>query len=317
MIVLSTVKLPNQLKEQLESSFKNVTFYHDQKINEAKDILPKAEIILTYGEDLTDEHIEAATNLKWIMVASAGIEKLPFEQLEKHNIHVTNARGVHAIPMAEYCIAMMLQVSRQASTLMENQKQHKWDRRVQMEELYGKTVYILGAGAIGTAIAKLSNAFGMQVLGMNRDGRAVEYFHNTYSFKEMLVPMGKADFIISVLPSTEQTKGLLTYEAFKRMKEDAVFINIGRGDAVIEGDLIHALNEKQIKHAVLDVFEKEPLNEDHPFWDMENVTVTPHLSGITKNYLPRAMKIFEKNLKAYIEGQVSSMENIISLEKGY
>ncbi|WP_084822356.1 D-2-hydroxyacid dehydrogenase [Bacillus sp. SA1-12] len=251
------------------------------------------------------------------MVASAGIEKMPFEQLEKQKVHVTNSKGVHAIPMAEYCIAMMLQISRQASTLLENQKEHKWDRRVRMEELYGNTVYILGAGAIGTAIAKLSDAFGMQVLGMNRDGREVDSFHKTYSFKDMLLPMEKADFIISVLPSTEQTKGLLTYEAFKRMKEDAVFINIGRGDAVIEKDLIQALNEKEIKHVVLDVFEKEPLNEDHPFWDMENVTVTPHLSGITKNYLPRAMQIFEKNLRDYLDGQISSMENIISLQKRY
>ncbi|MGM0877030.1 MAG: D-2-hydroxyacid dehydrogenase [Bacillota bacterium] len=317
MILLSTVKLPSNLKDQLEKNFTTITYYHDKKINEAKELLSQADILLTYGEDLTDEHIKVATNLKWLMVASAGIEKLPFTELEKRKIHVTNSKGVHAIPMAEYCISMMLQVSRQAKTLIENEQQHNWNRRVKMEELAGKTVFVLGAGAIGTAIARLSQAFSMKVIGMNQDGREVEHFHKTYSIKDMSLPLQKADFIISVLPSTEQTKGLFNYETFKMMKKESVFINIGRGDAVIEKDLITALNEKLINHAVLDVFEKEPLDEHHPFWDMENVTVTPHLSGITRNYLPRAMQIFEKNLECYLKGELISMENIISLDKRY
>lgn len=317
MIVLSTVKLSSHLKDQLEKKFTTITFYHDKKINEAKELLPKADILLTYGEDLTDEHLKAALNVKWIMVASAGIEKLPFAELKKRNIHVTNSKGIHAVPMAEYCISMMLQVSRQAKTLIKNEQQHKWARRVKMEELAGKTVFVLGAGAIGSAIARLSQAFSMQVIGMNQDGREVEHFHKTYSIEDMSLPLQKADFIISVLPSTEQTKGLFNYETFKMMKKESVFINIGRGDAVIEKDLINALNEKLFKHAVLDVFEKEPLDEDHPFWQMENVTVTPHLSGITGNYLSRAMQIFEENLEYYLKGEVTSMENIISLDKRY
>lgn len=317
MEVLSTVKLPSYLKHQLSESFPNLTFHYDKKINEAKDLLPHADIILTYGEDLTEEHIKAADRLKWIMVASAGIEKLPFEILEQRNIHVTNSKGVHAIPMAEYCISMMLQVSRQAKVLMESQKKHSWDRKVRMEEMYGKTVLILGSGAIGTATAKLCEAFGMNVIGVNSDGREVDHFQRTYKMGDVSIPLTDTDFVISVLPSTEKTKGLLNREFFHKMKQEAVFINIGRGEVVVEKDLIFLMKENKIKHAVLDVFETEPLPKEHPFWDMNNVTITPHISGITRNYLPRVMVIFHRNLELYLNDQLTSMENIISLNKRY
>ncbi len=317
MNILSTVKLPTVLKQQIESKFPMVTFHHDKKIDEALDLLSNADILFTYGEDLTASHIQAATKLKWIMVGSAGIEKLPFDEIEKRGILVTNSKGVHSIPMAEYCLAMMLQVSRQAKALIENEKAHKWDRTVKMKELYGETVYILGAGAIGQETAKLAQAFSMKVLGMNQDGRPVEYFQEMYTYKELKETIKEADFVISVLPSTEQTKGLLNYEIFKEMKREAVFINIGRGDVVNEKDLLKVLDEGLISHAVLDVFEQEPLDEHHPLWEMENVTITPHLSGITKNYLPRVMPIFEENLERFRNGELSMMRNIIDLRKRY
>jgi len=315
--VLSTVKLPDYLKEDFDQSFPHVTFYHDRKISDAVDLLPEADIILTYGEDLTEEHIHLAKKLKWMMVASAGIDRLPFSALEERDVLVTNAKGVHAIPMAEYSIAMMLQVSRQADVLSENQRLHKWDRRVRMEELYEKTVLIIGTGAIGTATAKLTQAFGMEVLGVNSDGRAVDHFDKTYKMDEVKDPLSKADFVISILPSTNHTKGLLNKEFFTNMKEKSVFINIGRGDVVVERDLIEVLKTNSSMHAVLDVFEKEPLPAEHELWDMENVTITPHLSGITKRYVPRAMEIFKYNLGHYLRKEYTEMKNKISLSKRY
>ncbi len=317
MNILSTVKLSDYLKEELNRSFPSVTFFHDYKIDAALDLLPVVDVILTYGEDLTEEHINLAVNVRWIMVASAGIDKLPFSILEKRNILVTNSKGVHAIPMAEYCLSMMLQVSRQAEVMLENQKLHKWDRQVRMEELYDKTVLIIGTGAIGTATAKLSKAFGMKVLGVNSSGVAVEHFDKTYKMSDVSIPLDDADFVISVLPSTEETRGLLNKEFFNKVKKSAVFINIGRGDVVVESDLIDVLKENKSMHAVLDVFETEPLPADHKLWDMDNVIITPHLSGITKNYLPRAMKIFNNNLEYYINGEQGKMENIILLRKRY
>ena len=126
----------------------------------------------------------------------------------------------------------------------------------------------------------------------------------------------KADFIVSILPSTPKTRNVLTEDHFVAMKNSAVFINIGRGDLVNEDVLLQALNHNEIAHAFLDVFEKEPLVKDHPFWKMNNVTVTPHLSSVTKNYLPRSFEIFKYNLKTYLNHTGEYM-NVIDLKKGY
>ncbi|MFC0273796.1 D-2-hydroxyacid dehydrogenase [Metabacillus herbersteinensis] len=318
MKILSTVKMPIEFKQKLEDQFsEDVTFLHDRKMNKVDKELTEADVILTYGEDMTSEHIQNAKNLKWIMVASAGIEKMPFEELEKRNILVTNAKGVHKTPMAEYCLAMMLQISRQAKRLAENQRDQKWDRRVEMQELYGKTLLVIGAGAIGSEISRMANAFGMSTIGLNQNGQDVGCFDETYPLSQLDYLLSGADFVISVLPSTEKTKGILTYEQFKKMKNTAIFINIGRGDVLIEKDLIAALNEGEIHHAVLDVFIKEPLEREHPFWSMGNVTVTPHLSGITNEYLPRAFEIFKQNLSLFLNGTHDQMRNIINLNRRY
>ncbi|MDQ0231767.1 D-2-hydroxyacid dehydrogenase [Metabacillus malikii] len=317
MQVLSTVKLSSELKEQLEAAFPETNVHHDRKIDEAIDILKEVDILFTYGEDINAKHIQIAKNLKWIMVASAGVDKLPFLEIKKRNIQVTNSKGVHAIPMAEYCLAMMLQVSRQTKTLIENQANHVWDRRVKMEELHGKTVYILGTGAIGQEIARISKAFHMNVIGMNGDGRQIDHFDSVYSYQNRNLPLSEVDFLISVLPSTNDTIGLIDMPMFEKMKKTITFINIGRGDVVKEDVLISALEKGYINHAVLDVFAIEPLPRDHPLWDMKNVTITPHLSGITKQYLPRVMPIFLENLKFYSQGECSNMINSINLDKQY
>ncbi|WP_314733334.1 D-2-hydroxyacid dehydrogenase [Anaerobacillus sp. CMMVII] len=278
--------------------------------------LVNADVLITYGEDLNDEIINKSTNLKWIMVISAGLDRMPFPSIKEKGILVTNAKGIHKIPMAEYTMAMILQVARQAKLLIKNEEKHLWDRTVSMTELHGKTLGVLGAGAIGTQIAKYAQVFQMKTIGLNRSGKRVEMFDEMVTMKTINDLLEKSDFIVSVLPSTPETDGLLNKAIFDQMKENVIFINIGRGKNVNEQDLIAALNSGKIAHAVLDVFEYEPLPKDHPFWDMENVTVTPHLSGISAQYQPRAMEIFEKNLELFLKGS-NEYINQVDLEKGY
>lgn len=313
MKVVSSARLKSKIKDRLVTCYPTVDFYFFQNMKEAYEQLLDAEILITYGEDLTASIIRDAKVLKWIMVISAGIDQLPFQEIKEKGILVTNARGIHKVPMAEYTMGMILQVSRQAKRLMENQSNHIWDRRVPMTEIYGKTLGIVGTGAIGAQIATYANVFGMNVIGYNRSGRTLSEFKEIVSIEKLLA---SSDFVVSVLPGTNETIGFFDKIKFQQMKRSAVFINIGRGKTVIENDLIEILNKGIIFHAILDVFENEPLPTEHPLWDMDNVTITPHLSGISSQYQSRAIRIFEYNLKIFIEGG-HEYENMIDLDKGY
>ncbi|MDX5473913.1 MAG: D-2-hydroxyacid dehydrogenase [Bacillaceae bacterium] len=318
MLVVSTFLIREEkLVTSLKNKFPNVTFEFYKSIKEVPDSsISSAEVILTYGTDLTTEHIEKASYLKWVMVASAGVEKLPFDALKERNIFVTNAKGIHGLPMAEYTIAMILQVTKSVKMLLKNEEEEEWNRRVPTTELNGKTITILGAGAIGKEIAKLAQAFQIKTVGVNRSGESVDYFDEIYKMSDLEVALLNGDYIVSVLPSTDETKYILNSDHFNIMKESAIFVNIGRGDVVKENVLIDALHHNQIYHAVLDVFETEPLPKGHPFWKMDNVTLTPHISSITQNYQPRAIDIFIVNLSSYIN-QVNNYKNLIDVERGY
>ncbi|MDQ0175718.1 D-2-hydroxyacid dehydrogenase [Bacillus chungangensis] len=315
MQVLLTLNPPPFLKEDMHATFPQI-YFHYEKLSAAENILPHAEIIVTYGEDLTVEHLEKAKRLKWIMVASAGLEKMPLAQIAERNILVTNARGIHKIPMAEFTIGLLLQHMKQFPVIWQQERENIWNKRVPMGELYGKTIMVVGAGAIGSEIAKLSKAFSMTTIGVNASGNSVAYFDQMLRADEIAEGLKRTDFVVSVLPSTEKTQHFFQKEHFIAMKESAVFINIGRGDVVQESVLIDALKKEEIAHAYLDVFQTEPLPADHPFWSMNNLTVTPHISSKSKQYLPRVFDIWKHNLHTYIRNGNDYL-NVIDLKRGY
>lgn len=316
MFILGTFLAKDKYLNDLRMNFPDETFSFHKGIENAREYLGKAEVLVTYGEDLTPELIEEAHQLKWIMVMSAGMDKMPFEAIDEKGILVTNARGIHKTPMAEYTISMMLQTYRQAKALIEQEKNEIWNRRVKMQELHGKTIVVIGAGAIGGEIARLANAFSMKTIGVNRSGRLVDNFDKIVTITHLEDVLSEADFVVSVLPSTKETRHVLTEKHFDVMKETAVFINIGRGSVVSEQVLIDALTQHKIGHAVLDVFETEPLSSEHIFWKLENVTVTPHISGISRYYLPRAMEVFKENLTISKQDRTDYI-NQIDVKRGY
>jgi phosphoglycerate dehydrogenase-like enzyme len=312
--IYSSILPSKAIQSEVKTAFPHVNFEFYKGIK--KDLFLDAEVFITYGEDLTEELIYEAEKLKWIMVMSAGMEKMPFAACKKREILVTNARGIHKIPMAEFTIGMMLQHVKQMKTLWGNEKNELWERKLPMGELYGKTLLILGIGAIGEEIARLAKAFHMKTIGVNRSGAKVEWADAMYTMRDFKEALPAADFIVSVLPSTSETKYLLDSSHFDLMIDSAVFINIGRGDLVKEEVLLSALQEKKIGHAYLDVFYSEPLAEGHPFWKMDNVTVTPHISSLTKHYLPRSFEIFKHNLHTYIKKGADYI-NVIDMDRGY
>ncbi len=287
-------------------------------MKDAGPFIKDMDILITYGEDVDEETIDQSLRLKWICVMSAGIEKLPFNKISDRDILVTNARGIHAIPMAEYVMGMMLSYMKQFSMMAENQVKHKWDKKLSFGELNEKSLLILGTGAIGAEIARLGKSFRMNTIGMNRSGiSSSSYFDDIITMSQMEDSLPHADFIISVLPSTSETKGLITYKHFEMMKNEAMFINIGRGDLMKEETIHEVLENQAIGHMVLDVFPNEPLNEDNKLWLYPNLTITPHISSISKSYLPRAFEIFEQNFQRFVNHKDDDYVNKIDLEKGY
>jgi len=314
-ILFSTV--PSQRRRQtLIDQYPHHTITFVNTFEEAGDILAKAQVIVTYGEDLTDTIIEEATSLQWVMVISAGIDQLPSEALSKRDILVTNARGIHPIPMSEYAISMLLQVKRQEAKMLENAKEKIWDRSVKINEISNSTMVVLGAGAIGQEVARLAQAFRMKTYGVARTAREIEHFDHVVSFDNIQEVLSQADFVVAVLPSTPETKYLLTKKHFEQMKNDAIFLNMGRGDVVSSEGMMGGLDAGEIAHAVLDVVEEEPLPSEHPLWETEGVTITPHSSGISPHYLTRAFDIFTYNLDQFEAGE-QNFKNVVDHSRGY
>ncbi|SFE31412.1 Phosphoglycerate dehydrogenase [Lentibacillus persicus] len=316
MVILFSAKIADKHRTRLRTNYPDCEFIFCENIDEAKKDLSRADILVTYGEDLDSDLIDEASRLKWIMVISAGLDKMPFKAISKRNILVTNARGIHKTPMAEYAFAMLLQVVRQAKQVIANESENKWDKSVRMREMSGSTMLIAGTGAIGEEVARLAKAFGMTVYGVSRSGKQIDNFDKTIKHSEFSTLLPEVDFVVSVLPSTTETKQFFTYEHFMKMPSHAVFLNMGRGDVVEEEVLLKAVRDDQIAHAVLDVFEEEPLPEGHPFWDEENITITPHLSGVSPHYHKRALEIFEQNLQTYLNSGTEYV-NKIDLSRGY
>lgn len=269
-------------------------------MQQEKDTLPCSyediEGIICNGLFLYHE-IEKFINLKYIQLTSAGFDRVPMDYINTHGIEIHNARGVYSIPMAEFVIGGVLQLYKQSRFFMENQKAHKWEKNRSLLELNGKTVCIIGCGSVGTECAKRFKAFGCNVVGVDIETRVDESYDSMVSLKELNSILPIADAIVLTVPLTDETRYLINSERISLMKSNTVLVNIARGAVVDTGALIGALKKSLISGAVLDVFEDEPLNENSPLWDMENVVVTPHNSFVSEENDDRLSKLIMKCLR--------------------
>ena len=309
--------LTSDVRERIIKKYPKVNFQFCENAEKAMPFIGDAEVLLTFGTDVTANIIRQAQNLKWIMVLSAGVEELPYEEIKKRNILVTNVKGIHKVPMAEYAIAMFLQVYQQTQRLAKHQQDQIWDQSIPIREITGRTMTVFGTGAIGQEVARLAKAFNIKTIGVSFRGKEKEYFDEVYSVKEMEKSLPEADFIVAVLPSTAQTVHLFKDVHFQMMKESAIFLNMGRGDVVASETIIHAVDRGEIDYAVLDVFEEEPLPKSHPLWNNDKVIITPHTSGKFSSYIPMAAEIFETNLTYYLSNNHEKMINMIDVNRRY
>lgn len=312
--VYFTFEPREDLKKPLITEFPQVDFAFDTKLDTEK--LRAAEILVTYGEDLKAEHLQDADKLQWIFVASAGIEKMPAEAIAARNIFVSNVRGIHKKPMTESILAHILAYKRALPFVYEQQKKHEWNKKARLSELNGSTALIIGPGAIGSEIGRILQAFDVYTIGCNRSGEQASFMNETYKLDVLKDQLPKADIVISMLPSTTETKYLLTREYFELMKDSALFMNFGRGDLVKTETLVEVLTDKLIAHAVLDVYEIEPLPAESPLWEMGNITLSPHFSSHSSRYVERSLDIFKPSLHKWLAGE-RDLENKMDLLRGY
>lgn len=240
--------------------------------------------------------IDRFTNLRYIQLTSAGLDRIPMDYVKEHNITINNARGVYSAPMAEYAVCGVLQLYKQSKFFIENQKAHKWEKKRDLKELGGQNVCILGCGSVGTECAKRFEAFDCKVYGVDIVVKEIEHFMKVYHLSNVKEALSKADIVVITLPLTSETHHMFNKELFGAMKSNAVLVNIARGALVDTDALIKALKEK-FDGAVLDVFEEEPLTENSPLWDIDNVIITPHNSFVGNGNQDRLANIIIKNLE--------------------
>ena len=281
-----------------------------------KSYLPRTEILITLFARPDAEMIRLASNLKWIQALTAGVDFFPLNEIKKQDIVLTCGRGIHKIYIAEYAIAAMINLARNLHLIFRNQLQGKWDRSISQDEIHGRTAGIVGLGSIGQEIARKASMLGMRVIGVKHTPGSIEGVDQVYGPGEMGEVFKQSDYVINLLPATQDTRGLIDKTYFALMHKSACFINLGRGVTVNQADLIDALCTKTIRAAVCDVYEEEPLPADSPLWQMENVILTPHVAGVSPQYLQRAMEIIRHNLNVYLS-RSGKMTNVVDLSRGY
>lgn len=261
--------------------------------------------------------LDRAPNLRFIQSIGAGYDQFPLDKLAERGIRLASAKGVNRNAVSEHAMALILSLARHLHTGRDNQRAHHWRSMIsdvsrREDELGGKTLLIVGLGGIGSRLAALAKVFGMNVLATKRtptaEAAAVAEIHTPDQFKTLLP---RADFVALTCPLTPETRNLVDAEALALMKPSAYLINVARGGCVDEPALLEALRQEQIAGAALDHLWDEPLPPDSPFWDLENVIITPHTAGETRRYEENLIDILLENLERLWRGEKELVNQVV------
>ena len=239
--------------------------------------------------------IKSFNSLRLIQLTSAGLDRVPLDYIRAHGIELHNAAGVYSVPMAEFAVCGILQLYKQSRFFAANQAQHKWEKHRGLLELSGKHVCILGCGDVGREIAKRLKAFGCRITGVNRTVREIPYFEEILPLDKLPDAASACDILICCIALTPETRGIVSKEVFDHLPVGAIFVNIARGALADEAAMTAWLQSGG--HAVLDVFEEEPLPESSPLWDMGNIVLTPHNSFVGDGNRARLWETIKENLE--------------------
>ncbi|MGH3147561.1 MAG: D-2-hydroxyacid dehydrogenase, partial [Rubrobacter sp.] len=271
-------------------------------------MLSEAEVIYDFPSGHVQDLTQVAPNLRWLQGSMAGAGEVTQKAgLQDTDVVVTTASGVFSGPLAEFVLMAMLQHAKELDRLRRDKAEKAW-RRGATGTLERKTLCVVGTGSIGRAIAERARPFGMRIVGVKRtvreDDAAWEYADALYTTADLHEALGEADYVAATLPGTPETERLLDAEAIASMKPGAYFSNVGRGAVVDEAALVEALRSGHLSGAALDVFEVEPLSQESPLWELENVVLSAHTTDVVPELInPAQTDLFCENLRRYLAGE--------------
>lgn len=285
------------------------------------ELLSKADILFDFDQTHIEDLPDVAPNVKWLQATSSGIGQF----VHKHGYDVrmpdtvfTTAKGVHAQPLAEFCLMVMLMFHKGVPRMLKEQQHKHWERYAGTD-LSGRTLVILGLGSVGQRTAQLARAFGMHIIGVKRStaGQSASELSvdELYDQSHLAEVLPKAEHLVIITPHTPETEGLLGQEQIALLPTGCTFINIGRGAVVDEQALIAALQSGQIGAAGLDVFQVEPLPENSPLWEMPNVLISPHSASTSDRENSRITDLFIENIKLFLDDK--PLLNVLDTQKRF
>ena len=304
-------KYIDKYKELIEKSRKDIALLMCKNDEEIDKYIGEADIIFS-GSTFPVNFLRKAKKLKWVQSMSAGVENFTSSGLIESNIILTKVKGVFGPIMSEYVIGHIFAITQNIKNIYENKRNKIWKPFV-VDSIRNATIGIMGLGSVGAYIAYRLHLLGANVITIDEQEKRLSYIGKEYLIDDLYDFLVKPDFLIITLPLTCKTRNLIGENEFNIMKKHIYIFNISRSGIVQTEALIKALKSKKISGAVLDVFDKEPLPKDHELWTLDNVTITPHISGpslpedIVKVFLDNLVR-FEKNKK---------LKGIVDLKKEY
>jgi len=324
-IAIHTTRRPNKyhrivniIKQELARP-EEVKFYHTPYPKDVLEVADKIDVLACYT--IPREAFLQAEHLSWIHLGTAGIEHTLFPELIQSDVILTNARGIHAGPASEFVFAQILYFAKHLDKFREFKKFRQWNQwelAAKISVLTKKTIGIIGLGAIGLQVAQKAKIFDMNVI-------ATKYSidpGDQYAEVDVLYPrnqlgnlLQESDFIVLTVPLTPETHHLIGAKQLDQIRSTAYLINISRGKVIDQRALVEALRHQEIAGAALDVFDQEPLPVNSPLFELDNVLLSPHISGNFPEYVEWASLDFGRNLNRYLNGK--PLHNIVNKERGY
>ncbi|MET0388490.1 MAG: D-2-hydroxyacid dehydrogenase, partial [Polyangiales bacterium] len=315
--ILINAELPEFLIARIREAAPKTRVLTQRELSDRPELWRETEVLLT--QHVAPARLAEATDLRWIQTAGAGVDWLLVpEVVARKELTITNASGVHPDQIAEHSLMLILALTRRLPRVFAQQREQRWDAepfRFNIPTLKGRTLGILGVGAIGLRLAQLGAAFGLRVIGSRRSAEPAPHVERIYGPDQLDELLTQSDYLVNALPLTAATRKLLGARELALLPRDAIVINIGRGPTIDTDALVAALRSGHLGGAGLDVTDPEPLPSAHPLWHLDNTIITPHYSGGHPTYLQQVTQIFLDNLQHY--AQDKPLQNRVDVHAGY